>query len=600
MEGETFRVTLNVDSGGPHLTFSHARTFSANFWTSDGKGANAAGTADYVDFHTVETGGQHKKRVGVNVTVRHDDLAEHREHFRVRARLVEGSSLSPESDIRTCTVTIIDDDSPVGIDTSDDDSAGEVFDAPLILGTLTEPFQTVRGSVHSNDDIRDGYVFTLARRSWVTFKFTDDAGTFASVIPDPDLASHGNPLTVELEAGTHRFVVYASESDDPQDQNYQLELWVDEVGGSLETATDVGTIRDASRTLADYINSVNDLKDYYRFELDRLSTVSVDFEMGRGHMSVRDHRGNRVPDGYLQRHSEKTLTLAPGTYYVEVESWTALLPIPYRITLGASTIHSEVEDVRIASTPLFGDGTYRRGEDIELDVTFTRPVEVHGNPVLGLNIGTTDNWRGAHYVRGSGQRKLRFRYTVQLGDLDTDGIGIRGSGVDSQGNYFGLVGAGSRILDVETGLAAKRDYDGVPRLASHKVDGSVLAPSVKLSLSSDTLLVGSGAVTATVTSVSGDPFETADEVTLYWGVTQVSPTGVVQGEGGVSALTLPVGQTSASLVLTVPDRRCPASRSAFATTAAMPRPGSVSTWAAALPGRTRRAGSRPKSPRGVW
>ena len=101
-----------------------------------------------------------------------------------------------------------------------------------------------------------------------------------------------------------------------------------------------------------------------------------------------------------------------------------------------------VTGVRVSSNPQRGD-TYRRGETIEVSVTFSHAVEVRGNPLLSLFLGTSSAWRGARYAAGSGSKVLKFRYTVQPTDRDTDGITISAS--DPGGITSGL--GGGEILD---------------------------------------------------------------------------------------------------------------------------------------------------------
>ncbi|WP_424963699.1 gliding motility-associated C-terminal domain-containing protein [Ekhidna sp.] len=68
------------------------------------------------------------------------------------------------------------------------------------------------------------------------------------------------------------------------------------------------------------------------------------------------------------------------------------------------------------------DGTYSSGDLLEFEVNFNEIVNVSGNPQLSLTIGSTGVV--ASYVDGTGTSKLVFRYTVQPGDEDVDGITV--------------------------------------------------------------------------------------------------------------------------------------------------------------------------------
>src|SRR5436190_8101567 len=74
----------------------------------------------------------------------------------------------------------------------------------------------------------------------------------------------------------------------------------------------------------------------------------------------------------------------------------------------------------ISSVTPPGNGTYRAGQNLDFTVNYSASVTVTGTPTIGLTIGSTA--RNASYVSGSGTTALVFRYTVQAGDTDTDGI----------------------------------------------------------------------------------------------------------------------------------------------------------------------------------
>jgi ELWxxDGT repeat protein len=70
-------------------------------------------------------------------------------------------------------------------------------------------------------------------------------------------------------------------------------------------------------------------------------------------------------------------------------------------------------------------GTYIVGQHLDFTVQFDETVVVDttgGTPQLQLTIGSTTQY--ATYLSGSGTSTLTFRYTVQSGDLDSDGIAV--------------------------------------------------------------------------------------------------------------------------------------------------------------------------------
>ena len=136
--------------------------------------------------------------------------------------------------------------------------------------------------------------------------------------------------------------------------------------------------------------------------------------------------------------------------------------------------------VDVTSRPRSGD-TYRAGEAIDVGVTFDEAVYVTGNPQLAIAIGTRT--QQAAYIGGSGTRTLTFRYEVQPGDRDDDGISI---GPDALTGGVIEDAAGTNF-DIAT-----RRITPLPALGGHKVDGgdvvtvSVSSPRVTSSPASGT------------------------------------------------------------------------------------------------------------------
>lgn len=95
----------------------------------------------------------------------------------------------------------------------------------------------------------------------------------------------------------------------------------------------------------------------------------------------------------------------------------------------------------VVSVSVPANGTYTAGENLDFTVNVDENVTVNttgGIPQISLTVGSAT--RQATYLSGSGSSALAFRYTVQDGDLDTDGISINsfdtsgGTLQDSSGN----------------------------------------------------------------------------------------------------------------------------------------------------------------------
>ena len=136
----------------------------------------------------------------------------------------------------------------------------------------------------------------------------------------------------------------------------------------------------------------------------------------------------------------------------------------------AAAAAARIRDVRISSRPAAA-GTYVEGEGIEIAVTFDRKVHVTGDPVLTLSVGGRS--RSAALAGGSGTYTLTFRYTVQEGDVDDDGVSIAANAL-----------AGGTIEDAD-GTAADLRFDALDRQARHRV-----GPEITVALEVPALSVG--------------------------------------------------------------------------------------------------------------
>ncbi|MEC3880681.1 beta strand repeat-containing protein [Parapedobacter sp. 10938] len=83
-----------------------------------------------------------------------------------------------------------------------------------------------------------------------------------------------------------------------------------------------------------------------------------------------------------------------------------------------------VDDVAptISSVSVPADAIYITGQNLDFTVNVSENVTVIDTPQLPLTIGTTSV--NAAYMSGSATSALLFRYTVQTGDIDTDGIEV--------------------------------------------------------------------------------------------------------------------------------------------------------------------------------
>ncbi|HEX2554288.1 MAG TPA: Ig-like domain-containing protein [Microvirga sp.] len=197
----------------------------------------------------------------------------------------------------------------------------------------------------------------------------------------------------------------------------------------------------------------------------------------------------RIPDGasegteYLNSATISTRTVEINSEN-DASSGYTLIGIP-----------PTVEGVS-SSTP---DGTYKIGDTIDLQVTFSEPVNVSGTPQLTLETGAEH--RTADYLSGTGTSTLTFRYFVQAGDSSAD--------LDA----FGTAALSGGISDLT-------DYGAVLTLPAPGTAGSLgvgkalvidgIRPTVTIAVSDPALTVGETATVTFTFSEAPSDFSLAD------------------------------------------------------------------------------------------
>ena len=83
----------------------------------------------------------------------------------------------------------------------------------------------------------------------------------------------------------------------------------------------------------------------------------------------------------------------------------------------------------VTSVTVPSNGAYGTGQDLSFTVNWSEAATVTGTPRLALTIGSTTRY--ADYVSGTGTTALVFKYTVQSGDGDSDGIAVGSLGLNS-------------------------------------------------------------------------------------------------------------------------------------------------------------------------
>lgn len=192
---------------------------------------------------------------------------------------------------------------------------------------------------------------------------------------------------------------------------------------------------------------------------ERLAAVaspgSID---GSGPVVQPKHQGSNHPPTMNQPNSN-----ANRLRFVDLpENVSTESPASSEVILEDSPSRPTIVNLRITSTPLHWRW-YDQGEIIEIEVEFSERVEVMSTirPYIWLRVDFPSN-RMARYSHGTGTKRLFFRYTVNLNDLDTNGIGVKGGEIqDSDG----------AITAVSSGVPASVHHNGLPEDPNHSIDG---------------------------------------------------------------------------------------------------------------------------------
>ncbi len=107
-------------------------------------------------------------------------------------------------------------------------------------------------------------------------------------------------------------------------------------------------------------------------------------------------------------------------------TYAADATVPNTVTgLTAQWTASDTTAPVVSSVTVPANDTYLPGNNLDFTVNFDESVIVdttNGLPYIALTIGSTS--QHATYVSGSGTSSLTFRYTVQAGDSDSDGVSV--------------------------------------------------------------------------------------------------------------------------------------------------------------------------------
>ena len=148
-----------------------------------------------------------------------------------------------------------------------------------------------------------------------------------------------------------------------------------------------------------------------------------------------------------------------------------------------------VNRVAITSNP-GPDETYAARDAIEVTVRFSETVTVDttgGTPTLALTVGAQS--KPARYRSGPDSAAVVFVYTVESGDIDTNGVSIAAGSIELKGGTIKGLADNLAVLAYEAVPPAPgHAVDGVrPELQSATVDGAMLVLTYDEALDEDSI-----------------------------------------------------------------------------------------------------------------
>lgn len=187
----------------------------------------------------------------------------------------------------------------------------------------------------------------------------------------------------------------------------------------------------------------------------------------------------------------------------------------------------------VTSVSAPANGYYTDGDNLTFAVQFSENVIVSGTPYISLMVGSLS--RQASYLSGSGAGRLLFRYVVQSGDMDMDGvqlgtvIGLNGGSIENAGGDP----AGSALANVASTAGVYVNTQrptvttavaGNPPSNATQVAFTIVfsEPVTGLSLS-DMVLTPTGTATATLTNL-----QTSDNITYEVLAQNISGSGTLR------------------------------------------------------------------------
>ena len=200
-----------------------------------------------------------------------------------------------------------------------------------------------------------------------------------------------------------------------------------------------------------------------------------------------DADGISIPANALFLPSGTAIRSAADTTIAALLSNDSVSADPQRKVDGRRVDAANVQSIAVVPNPS-RDDTYTRGEIFYVYVSFDRDVAVDttaGRPRIALGIGNSTRYAAYSNPKPGKPWQQSFRYVVQAGDRDTDGISIPANALSANGGSITLPGDTTRAALSHGTASFRHMVNGNRASAPH-----VRALSIKAPLNGDTYLRG--------------------------------------------------------------------------------------------------------------
>lgn len=234
-------------------------------------------------------------------------------------------------------------------------------------------------------------------------------------------------------------------------------------------------------------------------DVDIGQTYTYSIEAGDG-TNDRDNALFNISGDILRANNPAVMSAGDYNVYIRTTNSGVTYDKAFTITVSDNVAPT------VISVAVPANNTYKAGQNLDFTVNYNENIIVDttdGTPSIALTIGAT-TWY-ATYQSGSGSNALLFRYTVQAGDNDSDGICV------------GALSANSGTLCDAATNNANLTLNAVGSTALVKVDAA--APNAP---STPDITTGSDNGLSTTDNITNDPTptfsgtaEAGSTVTLY-------------------------------------------------------------------------------------